>query len=281
MHIEILNIALHVVLLGLIYSFVVMGVYLSSRVIKFDDLTTEGSFGLGGAVTAIMLYSGYSCYLAMPLAVFAGSLAGALTGLLHTKLKMNNLICGLVVTTGLFSVCLKLAKANLTLPATSSIFMDISPLYAVAFILLLVIIVYQVVRLLLLSEVGLLLKALATNPQMLVNLGKSVHGYKILGLAIANALIALSGSLLVQTNGYFSITGNVGTLVIGLAGLILAEMIKPAFGMSLIFGAILYQAIFACTIELELEPMWNNLIKAVLIVILIQIKPRKAFVEAR
>ncbi len=159
--------------------------------------------------------------------------------------------------------------------------MECTPSVKVALLLLVVLSVYAALRLLLSSEVGLLLKALSSNPQMLLNLGKSIHRYKIYALSISNCIIALAGSLFVQTNGYFSITGNVGTLVIGLAGLILAEMIKPKFGLSLILGAILYQAVFACTIELELEPMWNNLIKAVLIVILIQIKPRKALVQIR
>jgi putative ABC transport system permease protein len=129
-------------------------------------------------------------------------------------------------------------------------------------------------KLLLSSEMGLLLRALGTNPQMLTNLGKNVDGYKILGLMLANSLIALGGSLFIQWNGFFSIMGNVGTLVIGLTGLILAEMIKPVFSFGLIIGAILYQAIFAITLEFELDPLWNNLIKAILIIVLILAKTK-------
>lgn len=274
---ESLDILLHVILQGMIYSFVVMGVYLSSRIIKFDDLTTEGSFGLGGALTALFIVSETSPWLTLPLAMVGGALAGILTGVLHTKLKMNNLMSGLVVTTALFSICLKLAKANLPLPSESTIFatsfLEENIFRSLTILSGLVGIIYLSLRKLLRSEIGLILKALGTNPQVVTSLGKDVEGYKIFCLAIANSLTALAGALFVQWNGFFSITGNVGTLVIGLAGLILAEMIKPSFGLGLIGGAILYQAIFAVTIELELEPMWNPLIKALLIVILIQIKP--------
>lgn len=282
MHGELFEIALHVVLQGLIYSFVVMGVYLSSRIIRFDDLTTEGSFGLGGAITALLIVLGTSSWLTLPLAMIGGALAGVVTGALHTKMKMNNLISGLVVTTALFSVCLKLAKSNLSLPTDSSIFAAApNPSFAIAILGLLATIAYLGLRIFLSSEIGLLFKAVGSNPQMVVSLGKNVESYKILGLALANSLTALAGSLFVQWNGFFSITGNVGTLVTGLAGLILAEMIKPKFGIVLIIGAILYQAIFAITIEFQLEPMWNNLIKAALIVVLIQLKPNKQLIPQR
>lgn len=282
MHGELLEIALHVILQGLIYSFVVMGVYLSSRVIRFDDLTTEGSFGLGGAITALLIVLGTSSWLTLPLAMLGGALAGIITGALHTKMKMNNLISGLVVTTALFSICLKLAKSNLALPMNGSIFAAVpNTSFALVILGLLAALVYLGLRIFLSSEVGLLFKAVGSNPQMVISLGKNVESYKILGLALANSLTALAGSLFVQWNGFFSITGNVGTLVTGLAGLILAEMIKPKFGIVLIIGAILYQAIFAITIEFQLEPMWNNLIKAALIVVLIQLKPNKQLIPQR
>lgn len=278
MCLEIINITLHIILQGLIYSFVVMGVYFSSRVIRFDDLTTEGSFGFGGAITAILIVSEISPWLTLLLAILGGALSGCVTGILHTKMKMNNLMSGLVVTTALFSVCLKLAKSNLPLPRDSSIFSiipDAEVFSSIVILMTLLGITYIGLKILLSSEIGLLLRAVGNNPQMVISLGKSVDGYTISGLAIANSLTALAGSLFVQWNGFFSITGNIGTLIIGLAGLILAEMIKPSFSFALILGAMLYQAIFAITIEFEWEPMWNNLIKAVLIVVLIQLKSHK------
>lgn len=262
MNMEVWPILHHLILQGLIYSLVVLGVYLSSRVLKFDDLTTEGSFGYGGAITAVMISAGLNQWLTAPLAMLGGLCAGLVTGLLHTKLNMNNLISGLVVTTGLFSICLALAGSNRSLAIEAPELLTL---------ILIVAVIYGLLSKLFASEIGLLLKALGNNPQLLTSLGKSVDGYKIAGLALANSLTALAGCLFVQASGFFSITGNVGTLVIGLAGLILGEVFSSRL-IGLILGAILYQAIFALTIELELEPMWNNLIKASLIVGLIQLR---------
>jgi putative tryptophan/tyrosine transport system permease protein len=273
------EIMIHILLQGSIYSLVVMGVYLSSRVVQFDDLTTEGSFGIGGALSAVTVLSGGPLWMALCFSWLGGLLSGAATGILHTKLRMNHLICGLVVTTALFSVCLKLTGANVVLNQNSSILNHANPLVPLSFAVGLAAVVYLAVRTLLKSEVGLVLKAAGSNPQMALALGKSVDGYKILGLAAANSLTAFAGALFVQWNGFFSITGNIGTLVIGLTGLILGEMIRPSFGWNLILGAFLYQALFAAVIELQMEPLWNNLIKAVLIVLLIQLKPRKNLIS--
>ncbi len=267
---ELVNILYPILLQGLIYSFVVMGIYISSQVIQFDDLTTEGSFGLGGALSGALISIGISSWLTLPLSMIGGALAGLITGLLHTKMKLNNLICGLIVTTALFSLCLKGAGSNLSIHEKSTIFISHYP--SILILVLLVGIAFWSLKFVLRSEMGLLLRALGSNPQMLMNLGKSIDWYKILGLMIANSFIAVGGSLFVQLNGYFSILGNIGTLVIGLTGLILAQIIKPVFGIALIIGAVFYQAIFALTIELGLDPIWNNLIKAVLIVLLIQLK---------
>lgn len=278
MNSEIVHILLPALLQGLIYSIVVMGVYLSSRVIRFDDLTTEGSFGLGGALTAICIVSNFPAWLTLPLSMLGGACAGALTGILHTKCKMNNLISGLVVTTALFSVCLKLASSNLPLPEGGSIFPK-SLFLSLGLLSLIAAFVYLGIKKILSSELGLLFTAVGSNPQIVTSLSKSVDGYKIAGLSLANSLTALAGALFVQWSGFFSITGNIGTLVTGIAGLILAEMIRPKFGISLLFGAILYQIIFVLTIELELPPVWNNLIKAALIVLFIQLKPKKAILQ--
>jgi putative ABC transport system permease protein len=250
-----------------------MGIYISSRVIQFDDLTTEGSFGLGGALSAASISIGISSWLTLPLSMVGGALAGLVTGLLHTKMKLNNLICGLIVTTALFSLCLKGAGSNLSIHEKTTIFVSDYP--SILILSLLVGIAFWSLKLLLRSEIGLLLRSLGSNPQMLMNLGKSIDWYKILGLTIANSFIAIGGSLFVQLSGYFSIFGNIGILVIGLTGLILAELIKPVFGIALIVGAILYQALFALTIEVGLDPVWNNLIKAVLIVFFIQLRSIK------
>src|SRR4030095_14562816 len=111
---------------GLIFSITVMSIYITSRIIKFDDLSVEGSFGLGGALAALLLTNNIPSFIALPLVIIAGALAGLATGLLHTQLKLNNLISGIVVTTALFSINLKIAGSNMVLGSKSTIF-DILP----------------------------------------------------------------------------------------------------------------------------------------------------------
>lgn len=270
---------------GLIYSLIVIGVYLTSRIIKFDDLTVEGSFGLGGALTAFAILSGTHPIFIIPLSMVAGGLAGLCTGLLHTKLKINNLISGIVVTTGLFSINLKIAGANATIIGYPTLF-DLLPLYLTnykTFVSLIFIasILLIVVKKLLNTEVGYLIQAVGDNPQMLTNLGKNIHTYKITALFFSNMLTACAGSLFVQYVGYFSIWANIGILISALAGLILAELISSSLGVSLIVGSIVYQLLIAITFELQVAQEWNKLITAILIVILLSLKSHLSGNNAR
>lgn len=261
---QVIEIVRNVLEQGLIYSLVVTSVYLSSRVISFDDLTVEGSFGIGGAVAALVVLQGLPIWLALSFSVLAGALAGGATATLHNKLRMNNLISGIVVTTALFSISLNLAGANAALPATTHIGLPVLLALAVAAI--------ASITVVLRSDVGYLLRALGSNPTMLTSLGKSISGYKSAALMLGNGLTALAGALFVLWSGYFSVMGNVGTLVIGLAGLIIGEAISKRFFVMIVAGAIAYQALFALVLEFELSPSWNNMIKAGLIVALLAVR---------
>ena len=268
--IESFEIILGIIERGLIYALVVMGVHITSRIIKFDDLSVEGSFGLGGAIIAQTIVNGVPLSIGMPLALAAGAAAGLTTGLLHTKLKLNNLISGIVVTTALFSINLKIGGANMTLAQKTTLFSYLPhPLFLLVFI---VIGITGIISWFLKTELGYLLYSVGDNEQMLANLGKSIDTYKMLALMLSNTLSALAGALFVQYVGYFSIWANIGVLIIGLAGLILAETISSTFGFALCIGAIAYQAIISTTFELQLDQDWNKLITAVLIVLLIIIK---------
>jgi len=272
-----LDIMFNIVEQGLIYSLVVMAVFLTSRVIRFDDLTVEGSFGLGGALASLVFLFGLTPWLSIPVALAGGALCGLLTGLLHAHLNLNNLISGLVVTTGLFSIALCVAGSNIVLEEETTLF----GAFALPLLVALVTGAWGGLAFLLRSEVGLLLRTVGCNPQMITNLGRSVAHYKVIALMVANSLTAVAGALFVHWCGFFSITSNVGTLIIGLAGLIIGETIRPWCGWSLVCGAILYQALFALTVEMHLSPVWNNFIKAGLIVILIQLKSDRKHVTIR
>lgn len=123
--------------------------------------------------------------------------------------------------------------------------------------------------LLLKSELGLILRATGDNPQMLLTLGKSTKNYYLFGFTLANAITALAGSLFVQWSGFFSITGNIGTLITGLASLMLAELVVKNLGVALILAAIVYQGILALTLTAGIPPVWINLVKAIIVVMLV------------
>ena len=273
--IELLHMLQGVIERGLIFSCMAASVYIAARLINFDNLAVEGAFGLGGAVTAYLLICGFNPWISFMGAAVIGGLSGVVTGLLHTKLHLNKLMSGIVVTTGLFSISLKIAGSNLTLGNRATIFTKMSKIIgsysALSVLLLCSFILFTLIIWFLKTEVGYLLRAAGDTPQMLANIGKSVDFYIIMGLTISNMLAAISGSLFVQYSGYFSIWASVGVLIIGLAGMILAQTMSSQFGIALIVGSVAYQAILALTFELQFDQNWNKLITAVLIVILIVI----------
>ena len=280
MFLDSLDIVISVVEMGLIYSLVVIGVYLTSNVIKFDDLSVEGSFGLGGALVARSSILGITLWSSFPLAIIFGGMAGLATGLLNTKLKINNLVSGLIVTTALFSINKKLASSSMiTLPDEKTIFYffetSIGFLGKFLFLITISFIALFFLKWFLKTEVGFMIRAVGCNPQMLANLGKSAGFYKIIGLMISNGLTALAGALFVNYTTFFSVTGSIGTLVYALAGLMLGEAISDKLGVSVIFGAIAYPALYAITIELQLDSDLTKLIIAVLMVFLLLFKRHK------
>jgi putative ABC transport system permease protein len=260
---------------GFIFGLVALAVHLTSRIIKKDDLTVEGSFGLGGAITAVLLINNVSGVLILPMAIIFGVFCGVCTGILHTRLKMNHLMAGLVVTTGCFSLSLYLAGANAVINDSLTIFaaipwIDIS-LAKNIWLLVIAMIAFFLVFILLRSELGLLLKTAGENPNLILRLAKSPNFFIVLGFAVANGLVALAGSLFVQWSGFFSITGNIGTLITGLAGLMIAEVIFVRLSPLIFLAAMIYQSVFAATILVGLNPIWNNAIKAMLIILLVLI----------
>lgn len=261
---------------GLIFGLVICAVYLSTRLIAFDDLSVEGSFGLGGAVTALWLVHSWCPFTALVIASCAGALAGAITGILHTKLKLNNLISGVVTTTALFSINLKLAGANAALNTHRTIF-DFVPntlatIKCVIILLPLCVGILYGVQWLLTTQVGLLLKAVGSNPRVLTALGKSSHRFIVFTLALANGLTALAGALFVQYVGYFSIWAGLGIFITSLIGLIIAQMVSSSCGPLLIVGSIAYQTIVAITFEFDVDQDWNKLITALLIIVLFTLR---------
>ena len=267
---------------GLIFSLVAMAVYMTSRVINKDDLSVEGTFGFGGAISAVLIASGFSPWLALIISGVAGFFFGSFTGFLYTRLKMNHLMAGLVTTTTCFSLSLALASAHKNIAYDKTIFAhwwtlnesQSESLVLIILVILCTLLIYGLLR----SQVGLLLKAAGDNPDLLVHFGKSKSFYQTLGFALANTLTAIAGSLFVQWSGFFSITGNIGTLITGLASLMMAELLVRRFSWVIILASMLYQSIFAVILWLGIAPVWNNLLKASIIIVLVfisQIRSQK------
>lgn len=278
--IELLHMMQGVIERGLIFGIIVAAVYVASRLINFDNLAVEGAFGLGGAVTAFLISAQVNPWMGLVGAVCVGGLSGIATAFLNTTLKLNNLISGIVVTTGLFSIMLKIAGSNMSLGGKHTIFTmlpsALAPYQPLLLLLLVCTVLFSAIMWFLKTEIGVLLRVVGDSPQMITNVGKSTHFYIAMGLALSNGLAALSGALFVQYAGYFSIWASVGVLVIGLAGMILAQTLSIDFGYALIVGSIMYQALIAFTFELQLDQDWNKLITALLIVFLIVIKQSMA-----
>lgn len=281
---------------GLMYALVAFSMYLSFRILNFPDLTVEGSFPLGAAVSAALILHGVNPWLATLLAMLAGMLAGAVTGFLNVKLHILHLLASILVMYGLYSVNLRImGRPNLALLGEDSILTPFYqlpvPMYLVPVIVfaLVLIVVTAAFWWFLKSEIGLAMRATGANAQMARAQGIATGGMVILGIAIANGLAALAGGLFAQSRGSADVTLGAGVLVIGLASLIAGEaLLRPKIVMTAliacIIGAVVFRIVIAFALNgnsLGLQPGDMNLITAVLMLIAIRFGDIRAFVTKR
>ncbi len=219
---------------GLLWAILAIGVYLSYRFLNISDLTSEGSFTLGAAVCAASIVGGLSPIVSTLLALLAGSLAGFVTGVLHTKFKMPSLIAGILSMTGLYSINLRImGKANIPLTNSDTLLTNLKNLFGLArdrqAAIILGIIVCVIVILSLVwffnTEFGFSVVATGNNDKMIRANGVDSDKTIIAGLMLSNALIALSGSLIAQYNGYADVTMGIGAIVVGLASVIIGDVL--------------------------------------------------------
>ncbi|HEL0639699.1 TPA: ABC transporter permease [Streptococcus equi subsp. zooepidemicus] len=240
---------------GLLWSIMAIGVYLTFRILDIADLTAEGSYPLGAAICATGIVSGVSPLLATFLAFIGGLLAGLVSGLVHTKLKIPALLTGIITLTGLYSVNLKvLGRANVALLRQRTL---VTQLYDLGFTKLaavlimgfvFVTIVILLLALLMKTQLGLALRSTGDNNPMSEANGIKTDQMKIMGYMLSNGLIALCGALLCQNNGYADLNAGVGTIVIGLASIIIAEVMIRQLSIgwrlaSIVLGSIVYRLI--------------------------------------
>ena len=242
---------------GLLWSVLAVGVYLSYRFLNISDLTSEGSFTLGAAVCASNIVRGMDPLLSCILALIAGALAGLVTGVLHTKFKMPSLLAGILSMTGLYSINLRImGKANIPLTQSVSLLTKLKNVLGLtrdrdgAIYLGLIVVIILIVLLVWFfnTEFGFSVVATGNNDKMIRANGVDSDKTIIAGLMLSNALIALSGSLVAQYNGYADVTMGIGAIVVGLASVIIGEVLfkDKYFAVCLIgvvVGSIIYRLI--------------------------------------
>ena len=258
--------------LGLIYGILALGVYITFRILNIPDLTVEGSFVLGMAVTAIFTVGG-DPVLGLAAAMLAGALAGACTGLLQTKLMINPILSGIIVMTGLYTVNLAVmgGKANMSILGNDTIFTMVGSKTLVA--LVLAISIAAIIGTFFRTRVGLAIRGTGDNEEMVRAASIDADRTKCLALAIGNGLVALSGGLIAQYQLFSDVGSGAGIVVIGLASVIIGEVLLGrrgvAYGLfTAVGGSIIYRVIIAFALKVDLFPPYAlKLISAVVVML--------------
>ncbi|SDD42490.1 putative ABC transport system permease protein [Paenibacillus sp. UNCCL117] len=256
--------------LGLLYAIMALGVYLTFRILDFPDLTVDGSFTTGAAIAAVMIAAGQSPLLAS-LAAFAGGLvAGACTGLLHTKGKINALLSGILMMIALYTINLRImGKSNIPLLGVDTLLTDVNVLLVMPVVVALIKIALDWF---LRTDLGLALRATGDNPRMIRSFGVNTDNTIIVGVSLSNGLVALSGALVAQYSAFTDITMGIGMIVIGLASVIIGEALFGArtvvrATLAVVLGAIVYRLIVAIALRVGLEPTDMKLMTALIVII--------------
>lgn len=259
-----------VVTQSLILAIMAIGVYITFKILDFPDMTADGSYTMGAAISAATLAGGLNPLVGVLLAVVGGALAGMVTGLLHIKVKISNLLSGILTMGMLYSINLRImGKSNIPLFTFPNLFKGNIPPVVIA--LIFVLIAKILLDLFLKTGLGYTLKGVGDNEQMIKSLGINIGNIKILGLMISNALIALSGALMAQFQGFADVTMGIGTLVLGIAsiiiGLTLFKKVRAVKATTaILIGAFIYQFTIYFALNLGMLSTDLKLISSLVIV---------------
>lgn len=270
---------------GLIYALLTFGIFITYKLLDFPDLTVDGSFPLGAAVTAVMLTNGVNPYLTLIIAILAGAVSGLITGLIHVKLKVRDLLAGIITMTALFSINLQIAGSNLNVGRETDTIFTAAPAMALfgklslvhrKFIiaLILVIIFKLILDAYFKTKNGILLKATGDNSTLVTTLARDNGKMKILGLVIANALVALAGAVVCHEQRGFSSTMGTGQMVFGLAAVIIGTTIFKKMPIvkgttAVLVGSIAYKCCIQLAISMGLPANLLKLITAALFLVIL------------
>ena len=270
---------------GFIYAILSLGVYITFKILDFPDMSVDSSYPLGAAVTALMISNGINPLLTLPVALIAGAAAGMITGVIHVRFHVSNLLSGIIVMTGLYSINLHITGNRANVPFFNNVTLfknslvsalpaGIQP-YAPVIILFLAALTCKLLMDWYLStRSGFLLRATGDNETLVTTLAKDSGMVKILGLCIANALVALAGCIMCQFQRYFDISMGTGTLVLAVASVIVGTQLLRGLRFlksttAVIIGAILYRGCVALALSAGLSPFDLKLVTAALLLVII------------
>jgi len=271
---------------GLVFGLVAIGVYLTLRVLAFPDLTVDGSYTLGGATTAVLIVNGVTPFLATLAAIGVGLCAGLTTGLLNTKLRLPALLAGILMMVGLYSINLRvMGGANVSLLREVTTFDKVaeflglrsgSIVVSITVALVIAVIVFLILNWFLRTEIGLALRASGDNEQMVRSLGVDTNKNILMGCAISNGLVGLAGAVVAQGQGFADVGMGIGMIVMGLASVIIGEvLIHPRgvarFLLAAVGGAFCYRLFITIALRLGMAPGDLKLITALLVIIALAI----------
>lgn len=270
---------------GFIYAILSFGIYITYKILDFPDLTVDGSFPLGAAVTAVLLVNGVNPYLTLLASIAVGAIAGFVTGFIHVRLRVRDLLAGIITMTALFSINLQIAGSNLsvartvdtifTAAPTMALFGSLSLIWRKLIVSILIMLICKVLLdLYFKTKSGFLLRAVGDNSALVTTLAKDMGRVKMIGLVIANALVALSGSVVCHEQRSFSATMGTGQMVFGLAAVIIGTTLFRRMSFvkgttAVIAGSVIYKACIQVAISLGLPANLLKLITAVLFLLIL------------
>lgn len=271
--------------LGLCLASMSLGIFISMKIFNIPDITTDGSYTLGAVVTAVLLNQHLPTFVVMPVVILAGAVAGSLTGIIHTRLKIDALLAGILVMTGLYSVNLIiLGRSNVPLINISTLFTSVHVfsntiyndlLTSVAFIVVITAIVAYILK----TDFGIAMRATGDSATMTRALGVNNNAMKIIGLAIANSLTALSGYLVAQYQSFTDINMGIGIVITGLGSVLIGDALiqwlkvrSIAWQIVVVLcGSLVFQLVLAATLSLGVDPNLLKLVTALFVLLIVSI----------
>ena len=282
---------------GILWGLMTLGVYLTFRILNVADMTVDGSFAAGGAVTAVLIIKGMNPVLTLFFVFIMGTLCGLVTGFMNTKLKINILLASILTQIALYSINIRImGKANTPLLGSPTMMSDLRDLTGGALnntrasLIIGIVVIAAIIALMYWffgTEYGSAIRATGSNEHMVRAMGVNTNNTKIAGLMISNGMVAMSGALVAQSQGYADVGMGTGTIVVGLASIIIGEVIFGAhFGfwytlLSVVFGSIIYRIVIAVVLQLGLKSTDLKLLTALIVAIALSVPVVKTKIDRR